>query len=142
MCRFERTPIEQICSDAGHVLCMAKSVRDGKAEIQVWLTIKSPDHIVRLEHLGFEVILDSQSPNLIIGRLLVEMLEALVELASCRAVLNVLIIKIKTVRRTLTSAPKSLNTDHSAGRMPRIEANAIDRAKGRIAPEARPAPSA
>ncbi|MCI0661088.1 MAG: hypothetical protein L0220_08440, partial [Acidobacteria bacterium] len=59
----------------------AKFVRDGKAEIEVWLTNKSPEIISQLKQLGFEVILDPQSSKLIIGRLPVEKLEALAELA-------------------------------------------------------------
>jgi len=57
-----------------------KFVHDGKAEIQVWTTNKSPENIKQLEGLGFEVILDHSS-KLIIGRLPVEKLEALAELA-------------------------------------------------------------
>jgi Ca-activated chloride channel homolog len=58
-----------------------KFVRDGKAEIQVWLTDKSPRIIAQLKQFGFEVILDPKSSNLIIGRLPVEKLEALTGLA-------------------------------------------------------------
>ena len=54
--------------------------RDGKAEIQVWLTDKSAVTIEQLKKLGFEVILDPQSSKLIIGRLPVEKLAALAEL--------------------------------------------------------------
>src|SRR5262245_37638804 len=57
-----------------------KFVRDGKAEIQVWLTNKSPENIAMLKRLGFEVILDPQSSKLIIGRLPIEKLEALAQL--------------------------------------------------------------
>jgi len=57
-----------------------KFTRDGRAEIQVWLTDKSAATIERLKKLGFEVILDPQSSKLIIGRLPVEKLVALAEL--------------------------------------------------------------
>jgi Ca-activated chloride channel family protein len=58
----------------------AKFVRDGKAEIQVWLADKSPATIERLGKLGFEIVLNPQSSKLIIGRLPIEKLAALAEL--------------------------------------------------------------
>jgi len=61
-----------------------KFTRDGKAEIQVWLTDKSAETIEQLKKLGFETLLDPQSSKLIIGRLAVEKLAALVELPSVR----------------------------------------------------------
>ena len=61
-----------------------KFTRDGKAEIQVWLTDKSAETIEQLKQLGFEVILDPQSSKLIIGRLPVEKLAALAELPAAR----------------------------------------------------------
>jgi hypothetical protein len=64
----------------------SKFVRDGKAEIQVWLTDKSPAVIERLRKLGFEVVLDPQSARLVIGRLPVEKLEALTEIKEVRYV--------------------------------------------------------
>ncbi|MGH9938304.1 MAG: TonB family protein, partial [Blastocatellia bacterium] len=57
-----------------------KFTRDGKAEIQVWLTDKSAATIEQLKKLGFEVILDPQSSKVIIGRAPVEKLSALAEL--------------------------------------------------------------
>lgn len=59
----------------------AKFTRDGKAELQVWLTDKSAATIEQLKKLGFEVILNPQSSKLIIGRLPIEKLAALAELA-------------------------------------------------------------
>ncbi len=64
----------------------AKFVRDGKAELQVWLTDKSAATIEQLKKLGFEAILNPQSSKLIIGRLPVEKLAALTELAVVRYV--------------------------------------------------------
>jgi Ca-activated chloride channel homolog len=61
-----------------------KFTRDGKAEIQVWLTDKSAETIGQLKKLGFETLLDPQSSKLIIGRLPVEKLAALVELPAVR----------------------------------------------------------
>ena len=55
-------------------------VRDGKAEVQVWLTDKSEQTMATLKELGFEVILDRKTSKLLIGRLPIEKLEALGEL--------------------------------------------------------------
>lgn len=64
----------------------AKFVRNGKAEIQVWLTDKSPEVIAQLKQLGFEVGLDPKTAKMIIGRLPIEKLAALAELKSVRYV--------------------------------------------------------
>lgn len=55
-------------------------VREGKAEIQVWLTDKSEAAIAELKQLGFEVILDPKSARMVIGRISIEKLAALAEL--------------------------------------------------------------
>jgi hypothetical protein len=55
-------------------------IRDGKAEVQVWLTDKSSESLAQLKELGFEVVLDAKNSNLIVGRLPVEKLEALAKL--------------------------------------------------------------
>jgi hypothetical protein len=55
-------------------------IRNGKAEVQVWLSDKSPASIAKLKQLGFEVVLDAKSSKLIIGRLPVEKLETLARL--------------------------------------------------------------
>lgn len=55
-------------------------IRNGKAEVQVWLTEKSAANLAKLKELGFEIILDAKSSRLIIGRLSIEKLEALAEL--------------------------------------------------------------
>lgn len=64
----------------------AKFVRDNKAEVQVWLTDKSPEVIKQLQQLGFEIVLDPKTAKLIIGRMPVEKLEALAELKAVRYV--------------------------------------------------------
>ncbi len=56
-------------------------IRNGKAEVQVWLTDKSPASLAKLKELGFEVVLDSKTSNLIIGRLPVEKIETLARLS-------------------------------------------------------------
>jgi hypothetical protein len=48
--------------------------------VQVWLTDKSVENLTQLKELGFEVLFDAKSSNLIIGRLPVEKLEALARL--------------------------------------------------------------
>jgi Ca-activated chloride channel homolog len=58
----------------------AKFVRNGKAEVQVWLTDKSPETIRQLKQLGFEVVLEPKAQKLIIGRVAIEKLSALVNL--------------------------------------------------------------
>ena len=64
----------------------AKFIRDGKAEIQIWLTDKSAENLAQLKELGFEVVLDPQSAKLVIGRLSIEKLEALAGLKFIRYV--------------------------------------------------------
>jgi hypothetical protein len=64
----------------------AKFIRDGKAEIQIWLTDKSAETLAKLKELGFEVVLDPKSARLVIGRLPIEKLAALAELKSIRYV--------------------------------------------------------
>ena len=64
----------------------AKFVRNGKAEIQIWLTDKSPETIAQLKQLGFELVLEPKAATMVIGRLAIEKLAALVELKSVRYV--------------------------------------------------------
>lgn len=64
----------------------ARFIRNGKAEIQVWLTDKSPETMAQLRQLGFEIVLDPKTAKMIIGRLPIEKLAALVELKSVRYV--------------------------------------------------------
>ncbi|HEY4425918.1 MAG TPA: VIT and VWA domain-containing protein [Pyrinomonadaceae bacterium] len=52
-------------------------IRDGKAEVQVWLTDKSDESLAQLKELGFEVLVNAKSANMIVGRLPIEKLEAL-----------------------------------------------------------------
>lgn len=52
-------------------------VREGTAEVQVWLTAKSDAARIKLKELGFEVVLDSPNSTLIVGRLPMEKLELL-----------------------------------------------------------------
>jgi hypothetical protein len=61
-------------------------IRNGKAEIKIWLTEKSDETITALKALGFEVVLDPKSAKLVIGRLPIEKLAALADLKSVRYV--------------------------------------------------------
>jgi hypothetical protein len=61
-------------------------VRDGKAEVQIWLTDKSEENLAKLKELGFEVVLDPKSARMVIGRLPIEKLAALSELKFVRYV--------------------------------------------------------
>lgn len=58
----------------------ARFVRNGQAEIQVWLADKSPETLAQLKELGFEVVLDPKTAKMIIGRVPIEKLAALAEL--------------------------------------------------------------
>jgi Ca-activated chloride channel homolog len=62
----------------------AKFIRDGKAELQVWLTDKSPEAIAQLKKLGFEIVLDPTTSNMLIGRVSLDKLAALAELKAVR----------------------------------------------------------
>jgi Ca-activated chloride channel family protein len=62
----------------------AAFVRDGKAELRIWLTEKSPAVLTQLKGLGFELILDAHSNGLVIGRLPVEKLAALADIRAVR----------------------------------------------------------
>src|SRR5687767_14066085 len=57
-----------------------KFIRNGKAELQVWLTDKSDENLAKLKELGFEVMLDAKTSKVIIGRLSIDKLEALAAL--------------------------------------------------------------
>ncbi len=78
----ERLRQKQILSSADE----SRFVRDGKAEVQVWLTDKSAEALSKLKELGFEVVLDPKTSKLIIGRLPIEKLEALADLTFVRYV--------------------------------------------------------
>jgi Ca-activated chloride channel homolog len=62
----------------------AKFVRDGKAELQVWLADKSPETIAQLKKLGFEIVLDPTTSKMLIGRISLDKLAALSELKAVR----------------------------------------------------------
>jgi hypothetical protein len=55
-------------------------IRNGKAEVQVWLSEKSVAALAKLKELGFEVVLDDKNSKLIIGRVSIDKLETLAKL--------------------------------------------------------------
>lgn len=76
--------IERLKTNAQPAADEAKFVRNGKAEIQIWLTDKSAEVLAKLKELGFEVVLDPKTAKMIIGRLPIEKLAALAEIKSVR----------------------------------------------------------
>jgi Ca-activated chloride channel family protein len=57
----------------------ATFIRDGKAELRIRLSEKSPAVLARLKQLGFELVLNPQSSRFILGRLPIEKLAALLD---------------------------------------------------------------
>ncbi len=64
----------------------AKFVHNSKAELEVLLTEKSDAAIESLKKLGFEVVLNPQSSRLVIGRLPIDKLMAVADLAVVRSI--------------------------------------------------------
>jgi Ca-activated chloride channel family protein len=62
----------------------SKFVRDGKAEVRLWLAGTSAESLAQLRKLGFEVLLAGNTPNLIIGRVPTGRLAELADLAFVR----------------------------------------------------------
>ena len=62
----------------------SKFVRDGKAEIQIWLADKSPALLAKLKQLGFEVVLDPKTARMVIGRVAIEKLASIAALSEVR----------------------------------------------------------
>ncbi|HEX8734331.1 MAG TPA: TonB family protein [Pyrinomonadaceae bacterium] len=63
----------------------AKFVRDGKAQIQIWLAEKTPATIEKLKQIGFEIV--SEMDAKVFGRISTEKLVALSEIEQVRYVL-------------------------------------------------------
>jgi hypothetical protein len=64
----------------------AKFVKNGKAEIQIRLSAKTPEAIEKLKTLGFE-ILSEKDEHSIIGKIGVDKIASLVEIAGVQYVL-------------------------------------------------------
>lgn len=71
----------------------ATFVRNGKAEVQIWLTDKSPKVLAELKKLGFEVVLEPKRGKMIIGRMPIEMLRTLADLESLLYVAPMITVK-------------------------------------------------
>ncbi|HSS21657.1 MAG TPA: VIT domain-containing protein [Pyrinomonadaceae bacterium] len=78
--------IDRLKNRTAPVATEANFVRDGKAELQIWLTDKTEQTLAQLKQLGFEVVLDPKTSKVIIGRLSIEKLEALADLKVVRYV--------------------------------------------------------
>jgi len=64
----------------------AKFVRDGKAEVQIWLADISTETLGQLKKLGVQILAMPKTANLVIGRVPIDKLEVLAELKSVRYV--------------------------------------------------------
>jgi Ca-activated chloride channel family protein len=64
----------------------ARFVRNGKAEIQIFLSDKSAETLNRLKKLGFEIILEPKSARILIGRMPIDRLSSLTEIQAVRYV--------------------------------------------------------
>ena len=62
----------------------AAFIRDGKASLQVFLRDISPETLAQLKQLGFEVLVEATTGNVLIGRLPTENLAKLAELEAVR----------------------------------------------------------
>ena len=87
----------------------SKFIQAGKAELQVWLTDKSPEAMAKLKELGFEVVLDPKTAKLVIGRLAIEKLSALAEAevrTLCRAANVEQVRRLRLESRSRLSRPR------------------------------------
>lgn len=76
---------------------VAQHVIDGKVLLQVWLTDTKPETLEKLKELGFEVVAQPKTGQLVIGRLSVEKLKAFSKLSTVRYI---------TLQRGLRSKPE------------------------------------
>ena len=59
-------------------------MRNGRAEVQVWLSDTTPTILDEIKKLGFEIVLQPKTGKLIIGRVPIEKLALLGEMNSVR----------------------------------------------------------
>jgi len=81
-----RAVVERLNKKAAAGADEVKFVRGDKAEVQIWLTDKSADALTKLKELGFEILLNPKSAQLVIGRLPIENIQKLAELKFVRYV--------------------------------------------------------
>ncbi|MGD0201799.1 MAG: VIT and VWA domain-containing protein [Bryobacteraceae bacterium] len=78
--------VDQLRRGAGVAAVQARFVRDGKAEVRVWLNDDSSTAIAQLKAAGLEIIVQPKTAKLVIGRIAVDKLAALAELKVVRYV--------------------------------------------------------
>jgi Ca-activated chloride channel homolog len=61
-------------------------IRNGKAELKVWLVDKTPEALASLKKAGFEILLDPKTSKMVIGRISLDNLKKLAALKSVRYV--------------------------------------------------------
>jgi Ca-activated chloride channel family protein len=78
--------VERVKSRSAPAAGEGAFVRDGKAEVRVWLTDVSEATLAKLRALGFEVVLSPKTAKLVVGRIAVGKLGALARLAEVQYV--------------------------------------------------------
>ncbi len=76
--------VERVKNGARPGAAEAGFVRNGKAEVQVWLGEASPGMLERLKKLGLEIVGQPKTARLVVGRLAVEKLAALAQMPEVR----------------------------------------------------------
>jgi Ca-activated chloride channel family protein len=76
--------IEEMKTKGAASASRAAFVKDGKAELQVWLSDSSPAAIAQLKKVGFEVTLEPKTAKMVIGRIAAGQIEALSQLEIVR----------------------------------------------------------
>ncbi|MFH1575120.1 MAG: VWA domain-containing protein, partial [Acidobacteriota bacterium] len=71
---------------AGAATVQARFIRNGKAEVQVWLSRSSDDLVARLKKMGVEILGETAAARLLICRIPLDRLEAVLELDEVRYV--------------------------------------------------------
>ena len=66
---------------------VAQHVTEGKVLLQVWLTDTNPETLEKLKEIGFELVAQPKTGNLVIGRLSVGKLKAFSKLSVVRYVM-------------------------------------------------------
>lgn len=75
---------ERVRTKSAPTAAEAGLVKDGKVEVQIWLSAVSPEVVGELKLLGFEVVLEPKTAKLVIGRLPIASLEKAAGVAAVR----------------------------------------------------------
>jgi Ca-activated chloride channel family protein len=78
--------IERLKSKSSPAPDEARFVRNGKAEIQVWLEDKSQETLAALKELGFEILLEPKSSRLLVGKIPMDRLAELIKIKAVKYV--------------------------------------------------------